>query len=102
MNEPTHLLQNSSSYIDLIFTSQPNIAVESGVHPSLHPNCHHQIIFAKFHLKIYYPPPYLREVWHYKQQMLNLSNGQLAISTEKKLFLTLILTRKSLFSTRRS
>ena len=28
INEPTHLLQNSSSYIDLIFTSQPNIVVE--------------------------------------------------------------------------
>ena len=67
INEPTHLLQNSSSCIDLIFTSQPNIVVESGVHPSLHPNCHHQIIFTKFNLKIYYPPPYLREVWHYKE-----------------------------------
>ena len=59
INEPTYLLQNSSSFIDLIFTSQPNIVVESGVHPSLRPNCHHQIIFAKFNLKIYYPLPYL-------------------------------------------
>ena len=38
INEPTHLLQNCSSCIDLIFTSQPNIVVESGVHPYLHPN----------------------------------------------------------------
>ena len=67
INEPTHLLQNSSLCIDLIFTSQPNSVVESGVHPSLHPNCHHQTIFAKFNLKIYYPPPYSREVWHYKK-----------------------------------
>ena len=67
INEPTHLLQNSSSCIDLIFTSQPNIVVESDVHPSLQPNWHHQIIFTKFNLKIYYPPPYLREVWHYKE-----------------------------------
>ena len=72
INEPTHLLQNSSSCIDLIFTSQPNIVVESGVHPSLHRNCHHQIIFAKFNLKIYYPPPYLREVWHYKEANADL------------------------------
>ena len=41
INEPTHLLQNSSSCIDLIFTLQANIAVESGVHLSLHPNCNH-------------------------------------------------------------
>ena len=72
MNEPTHLLQNPSSCIDLIFTSPPNSVVESGVHPSLHPNCHHQIIFAKFNLKIYYPPPYLREVWHYKEANADL------------------------------
>ena len=62
VNEATHLLEaylleNSSSCIDLIFTSQPNLIVESGVHPSLHPNCHQQIVFAKFNLMISYPPP---------------------------------------------
>ena len=31
INEPTHLLDISSSCIDLIFTSQPNLAMESGV-----------------------------------------------------------------------
>ena len=71
INKPTHLLQNSLC-IDLIFTSQPNIVVESVVHPSLHSNCHHQIICAKFNLKIYYPPPYLREVWHYKEANADL------------------------------
>ena len=50
---------NSSSCIDLIFTSQP--------HPSLHPNCHDQIVYAKFNLKIHFPPPYERETWHYGQ-----------------------------------
>ena len=55
INEPTHLVADSSSCIDLIFTSQPNSVMESGVHSSLHPNCHHQITYAKFNLKIYYP-----------------------------------------------
>ena len=41
--------------------------VESDVHPSLHPNCTHQIVFAIFNLQIYYPPPYPREIRHYKQ-----------------------------------
>ena len=72
IDEPTHLLQNYFSCTGLIFTSQPNIVIESGVHPSFHPNCHHQIIFAKFNLKIYYPPPYLREVWHYKEANADL------------------------------
>ena len=67
IKEATHLLESSSSCIDLIFTTQPNLVVESGVHPSLHPNCHHQIVFAKFNLQIYYPPSYPREIWHYKQ-----------------------------------
>ena len=40
--------------------------IESGIHPSLHSNCYHQIIFAKFNLEIVYLPPYVREVWHYK------------------------------------
>ena len=31
INEPTHLLGNSPSCTDLIFTSQPNLVVESGV-----------------------------------------------------------------------
>ena len=56
INEPTHFIADSSSCIDLIFTSQPNLVMESGVHSSLHPNCHHQITYAKFNLKIYYPP----------------------------------------------
>ena len=64
INELAHILESSSSCIDLIFTSQPNLITESGVHPSLHPNSHHQIIFAKFNPEIHYPPPYLRDVWH--------------------------------------
>ena len=43
ISDPTHILPNSSSCIDLIFTDQPNLVVDSGVHPSLHPNCHHHI-----------------------------------------------------------
>ena len=63
INEPAHILESSSSCIDLIFTSQPNLITESGFHPSLHPNSNHQIMFAKFNLEVYYPPPYFREVW---------------------------------------
>ena len=53
IKEATHLLESSSSCIDLIFTTQPNLVVESGVHSSLYPNCHHQIVFAKFNLQKY-------------------------------------------------
>ena len=52
--------------------------MESGVHSSLHENCHHQITYAKFNLKIYYLLPYEREVWHY--QKANVENIRKAIS----------------------
>ena len=57
-SDPTHILESSSSCIDLIFTSQPNLVMNSGVRSSLHPNCDHQIIHAKFNFKIFYPSPY--------------------------------------------
>ena len=67
INEPTHIQTNSSSCIDLIFTNQPNLYVNSGVHSSLHNNCHHQIVYSTFNLNIYYAPPYQRLVWDYKK-----------------------------------
>ena len=53
--------------IDLIFTTQPNLVMEFGVHSSLHSNCHHHKKFTKFNPKIYYSPSYEREVWHYQK-----------------------------------
>ena len=57
IKEPTHILGKSSSCIDLIFISHPSLSMESGIHFSLHSNCHHQITYAKFNLNIHYPPP---------------------------------------------
>ena len=57
ISDPTHLLPNSSSCIDLIFSDQPN----------LHVKCHHQIIHCKSNLMIVYPPPYGCLVWEYKR-----------------------------------
>ena len=50
----------------MIFTSEPNMVIDSNVHASLHSNCHHQIKYANFDLKIICPPPYERTVWHFK------------------------------------
>ena len=51
--------------------------MESGVHSSLHENCLHQIIYAKFNLKIYYAPPLEGEIRHY--QKANIENIRKAI-----------------------
>ena len=56
-SDPTHLLANSSSCTDLIFTDYPNLVVDNGVYPSLHPICHHQITYCKCNLTIKHPPP---------------------------------------------
>ena len=66
ISDPTYILPNSSSCVDLIFTNQPNLVPENGVYPSLHPKCHHQIVFAKLNLNVEYPPLYERLIWDYK------------------------------------
>ena len=62
ISDPTHILPASSFCID-----QPNLVVDSGVHPSLHTNCHHQITYCNRNLMIVYSPPYERLVWDYKR-----------------------------------
>ena len=44
---------------------------ESGVNSSLHPNCHHEIVFAKLNLNIYHPPPYESLIWQYQKANTN-------------------------------
>ena len=57
INESTHIQGKSESCIDLVLSSQPNLVMSFGIHSSHHQNCHHQIIFAKFNLKVHYVPP---------------------------------------------
>ena len=45
--------------------------MESVVHSSLHPNCHHQIVFTKFNLKIFE-----RKIWHYSKANTDLTHSQ--------------------------
>ena len=72
ITEPTHILENSFSCIDLIFSNQTNIITDSGVYPTLHSNCHHQIVYSKLNLKIEYPPPYTRKIWDYNRSETDL------------------------------
>ena len=58
MSGLTHILFQSSSCIDLIFTDQPHLVTNCGTHASLHPNCDHHVTYYKQNLKITYPPPY--------------------------------------------
>ena len=77
--EPTHILESSASCIDLIFSNQPNILMDSGVHSSLHEKFHHQIIYSKLSLKIKYPPPHICKNWDYNRTETDLMNRSIEI-----------------------
>ena len=49
-----------------IFISNPNLINSSGSEMSLFEKCHHNIMYGKIDFKILIPPPYMREVWDYK------------------------------------
>ena len=73
INSSTHIIGNNSSCIDLIFTQQSNLVTSSGVHASLHNNCHHQITFAHINHFIEYLPPNHRFIWDYSNvDILNI------------------------------
>ena len=65
ISEPTHLMGDSKSCIDLIFNDQPSLIIESGVHPSLHEQCHHQIVYGKLSVSNVTLPPHTRRIWYY-------------------------------------
>ena len=46
--------------------------MESGNHSSLHQNYHHQLIYAKISLKVFYPPPYKYELCHFQHANVDL------------------------------
>ena len=65
IDEQTNMRSGSMSCIDLVITDQPNIFVETGVHPSLDVHCQHQIVYGKLNISIPHPPPYKRTIWDY-------------------------------------
>ena len=73
ISAPTHISKHFSSCIDLTIVNQQNLNIDSGIHPSLHQNCH-QVIFCKLNLKIEHPPSYACEIWDYGKVQTDLIN----------------------------
>ena len=70
---PTNVMGDSKSCIDLFFTDQPNLIIKSGVHPSLHSQCHHRIVYGKLSVSSTAPHSYTRRIWHYsKADFINI------------------------------
>ena len=55
----------SSSCIDLIITTSPNLTSNTAVELSLFEKYYHSFIYGVIDFKVPLPPPYLREVWDY-------------------------------------
>ena len=83
ISQPTHLLPQTSSCIDLIFTDQPNLIVDSGIHPSLHSNCHHQITCCKINLNTEYQPPYEHLVWECIKKSIESVNWEVMFNNKQ-------------------
>ena len=66
IDQPTHITKETSSCIDPIFTSNPSFISASGVELSLYEKFHHNLIYGKINFNAPLPPPYIREVWDYK------------------------------------
>ena len=78
--------------------------MSTGSHP-FNPNCHYQILFAKFHLMTSYLPLYFKDVWHYREVNIDLirrAMKQLIISAGKEPALKLMIPRKFLILIRQS
>ena len=67
-NEPTNFEPNKNpSCIDLIFTDQPNLVIESGTRPSLDNICHHQITYCRMNFQITTAPHFDKKIWHFNR-----------------------------------
>ena len=86
ITEPTHILENSSSCVDLLFSNQPNLIMDSGVRPTLYSKCHYQIIYSKLNLKTEHPPSYTRKIWNYSRSETALINRSVESFSWSKLF----------------
>ena len=101
IKEPTNILSNLASFIDLIFTFQSNLIIHSGLHPSLHPNFYHEVVFAKFNPTIFYLRFTNDHSDTISKQILVLLNKPLNYLTRKKVFTILASINRFLLSTKR-
>ena len=97
--DPIHILPTLSSCTDILFTNQSNMVMNSGVFPSIHQSCHHQIVIAKVNLKFFYPPPYTRCIWDYRNANHEAINNAIDVfDWEKALSNANVHTQVKLFS----
>ena len=86
VKEPTHIVGQSLSCIDLVITDQPNIINDCCIVSSLHTRCRHQINHIELNVTNHPPPPYVRRIWHYQRANGNaIKRAMNSINWEREL-----------------
>ena len=52
-DKPTHVVNNSMSCIDLLFSTNQSTISNYGIDVSIFDKCHHNIIFDKINIRVY-------------------------------------------------
>ena len=76
IDKPTHVKNTSMSCIDLIFCTNQSVISNHCVEVSIFDKCHHNIIYGESNIHVPLPPTYVREVWDYEKQILNILRKQ--------------------------
>ena len=79
ITKPTHFTNESSSCMDLIFSSNTSFVKKCKSELSIYEKCHCTVIYGTLSFDIPLPPPYYKNIWHYKHA--NTECIQKAIST---------------------
>ena len=66
INKPRHFINESSSCIDLIFSSNTSFLKICESELSIYEKCHHNIIYGTLNFDIPLPSTCYRDVWDYK------------------------------------
>ena len=60
INHPTHIAEESASFLNLILTTSPNLIRNTGVELSLFEKCHNCFVSGVTDFKVPLPPTYLK------------------------------------------
>ena len=66
IDKPTDSIDGSSSCVDLISSSNVNLAKNCGAEQSLYGTCHHNFIYGTPNFNILLHPPLFSKIWYYK------------------------------------
>ena len=67
IDQPTNIEPSGTSCVHLIFTDQPNLFIDHGIHSSPNNCCHNQMIHGNLNVSVPLPSPYKRQVWNYSE-----------------------------------